>query len=257
MRLEGLATMESLTKALSCENFQPSASPHSPIDAADRFVQATADEAGGTGTRTPGGLASAIAETALISYLSVQQASLPILMDLSLMRLQGLERPVSLFRWLQHGGNPAKPAASSSPLLSTRFSNPPQPPQSPPHRRRNIAPISMLEASEKNSSSSWSNSGASHISFRSESGSLALQNASYGVDHLSAKLKKPIFKCMRPPRRPGRVCMTKAGLKNHPAKICHAKGNGEWAQGKFFVYEAEFNEARRKNPAVALCNFRR
>ena len=36
----GLATMESLTKALSCEeNFQPSAHPHGPIDAADRFVQ--------------------------------------------------------------------------------------------------------------------------------------------------------------------------------------------------------------------------
>ena len=60
----GLATMKSLTEALSCEeNFQPSISPHGPIDAAAR---ATADEAGGTGT--PSGLASAIAETALISY---------------------------------------------------------------------------------------------------------------------------------------------------------------------------------------------
>ena len=117
-----------------------------------------------------------------------------------------------------------------------------------------MAPISALEALEENSSSSWSDSSASHISFRGESDSLALQNASYGIDHLSAELKKLMSKRMRPPRR---VCMTKAGLKNHPAKICHAKGNGEWAQGKFFVYEAEFNEARRKNPAVALCNFRR
>ena len=75
--------MESLTEALSCEeNFQPSVSPHCPIDAADR---ATADEA--RGTDTPSGLASAIAETALISYLSVRQAALPNLMDLSLMRL--------------------------------------------------------------------------------------------------------------------------------------------------------------------------
>jgi hypothetical protein len=54
----GLATMKSLTEALSCEeNFQPFVSPHGAIDAADR---ATADEAGGTGT--PGGLASAIAD---------------------------------------------------------------------------------------------------------------------------------------------------------------------------------------------------
>jgi hypothetical protein len=42
--------------------------------------------------------------------------------------------------------------------------------------------------------------------------------------------------------------MTKAGLKNHPPKICHEKGNDEWAQGRFLVYEAEFNEARRENP---------
>ena len=42
--------------------------------------------------------------------------------------------------------------------------------------------------------------------------------------------------------------MTKAGLKNHPPKICHVNGNDEWAQGKFFVYEAKFNDARRKNP---------
>lgn len=167
--------------------------------------------------------ASAIAETALISYLSVRQAELPILTDLSLMRLQGIERPVSLFGWLQHGGNSAKPAASSSPLLPAE-ATPPQPPPSAPHRRRNIAPISALEALEENSSSSWSDSGASHISFRGEIDSLALQNASYGVDHLSAELKL-MSKRMRPPRR---VRMTKAGLKNHPPKICHENGNDEW-----------------------------
>jgi len=41
--------------------------------------------------------------------------------------------------------------------------------------------------------------------------------------------------------------MTKVGLKNHPPKICYEKGNGEWAQGKFLVYEAEFNEAEKES----------
>lgn len=111
-----------------------------------------------------------------------------------------------------------------------------------------LRPFPCLKPQKRTPHLSWSDSGTSHISFRGESNSLALQNTSYGVDHLSAELKKSMSKRMRPPRRPRRVCMTKAGLKNHPPKICHEKGNGEWAQGRFLVYEAEFNEARRENP---------
>lgn len=110
-----------------------------------------------------------------------------------------------------------------------------------------LRPFPCLRPQKRTPHLSWSDSGTSHISFRGESDSLALQNASYGVDHLSAELKKPMSKRMRPPRRPRRVCMTKAGLKNHPPKICHEKGNGEWAQGRFLVYEAKFIEARRES----------
>lgn len=133
---------------------------------------------------------------------------MPNLIDLSLMRFQGIERPVSLFdgcSMVEIQRSQQLQAHRLYPLKQRRRS---------PHSLRltveeTLRPFPCLRPQERTPHLSWSDSGTPHISFGGESDSLALQNASYGVDHLSAELKKLMSKRMRPPRRPRRVCMPK------------------------------------------------